>query len=357
MKTLRLLAGRKAYKKIKTNGLSQNDISAVFGASGAAKWLTIYGLDSTIFGRWLSASKQPIDLFGTSVGAFKLAAAAQSDSTKSMALLAEAYIEQHYVGRVTVQQVALETNRILNTFITSSAITNILKNKRYNFNCGAVICNGLLSSKNINIQKLAMAKAFLLSLAGRKQLRKTFHRAIFHTGRSQFDFLGYDGFTTQRILLNHENFRNAILASGSIPIVMPGVNSIEGGPSGIYRDGGILDYHPVPSNIALVNHGIVLYPHFYTFLKECWFDKFISHRRVTSSQLDNVLLIGPSDNFVASLPGRAIPDRKDFYTFKNNDYERISRWNTVKDRSLELGEEFLQLTSSGDIAERIELIN
>ena len=82
MKTLRLLAGRKAYKKIKTNGLSQNDISAVFGASGAAKWLTIYGLDSTIFGRWLSTSKQPIDLFGTSVGAFKLAAAKLPIGTK-----------------------------------------------------------------------------------------------------------------------------------------------------------------------------------------------------------------------------------------------------------------------------------
>ena len=318
--------------------------------------MTIYGLDLVLFSRWLLASKQPIDLFGTSVGAFKLAAAAQSDSAKAIALLADAYIEQHYTGRVTAQQVAVETNRILNAFITPSAVTDILHNKRYNFHCGAVLCNGLLSSDNINVQKLAMARAFLLSLAGRKRLQKTFQRAIFYTGRSKFDFSGYDGFATQRILLSHENFQNAILASGSIPVVMPGVSNIAGGPNGMYRDGGLLDYHPVPSNIALVDCGIVLYPHFYTFLKEGWFDKFIAHRQVAGSQLDNVLLIGPSDSFVASLPGGAIPDRKDFYTFKYNDCERVSRWNIVKHRSLALGEEFIQLASSGDIAERVELI-
>ena len=66
------------------------------------------------------------------------------------------------------------------------------------------------------------------------------------------------------------------------------------------------------------------------------------------------MLIGPSESFVKSLPGGAIPDRKDFYTFKGNDEERIRRWTIAKDRSCELGEEFMQLANSGDIAARVE---
>jgi hypothetical protein len=350
MTTLKILAGPKAYTQIKQNGLAPTDISAVFGASGAAKWLTIYGLDLAIFSQWLPASDQSIDLFGTSVGAFKLAAAAQTNSVRAMDLLADAYINQRYEGKVTARQVAIETSRILAAFLSPQTIDEILTNPRYNYHCGAVLCKGLLASDNVTVQKLAMGKAFLLSLIGRKALRNTFDRAVFYGGKPQFDLAGGDAYTTHKIALNSDNFRDAILASGSIPVVMPGVADVAGGPAGNYRDGGLLDYHPVPANIGDIDKGLVLYPHFYTEVKEGWFDKFSPKRVVSAQQLDNVVLIGPSDDFVKSLPGGAIPDRKDFYTFKGNDPERIRRWTIAKDRSGELGEEFMQLASSGDIA-------
>jgi len=50
---LEIRAGKSAFKHITENGLQPNDISYVFGASGAAKWLAIYGLDRAIFGQWL----------------------------------------------------------------------------------------------------------------------------------------------------------------------------------------------------------------------------------------------------------------------------------------------------------------
>lgn len=354
MTTLKILAGPKAYTQIKKNGLAPADISAVFGASGAAKWLTIYGLDSAIFSQWLANSEQVIDLFGTSVGAFKLAAASQADCTKALDLLADAYINQHYEGKVTAAQVAIETTRILNTFLSPQSIDEILTNSRYNYHCGAVLCKGLLASDNVNVQKLAMAKAFLLSLIGRNALCNTFDRAVFTSGKPQFDLSGLDAYATHKIVLTKDNFRDAILSSGSIPVVMPGVANVAGGPLGKYRDGGLLDYHPVPSNIGNIDKGLVLYPHFYTEVKEGWFDKFAPGRVVSAKQLDNIVLIGPSDDFVKSLPGGAIPDRKDFYTFKGNDEERIRRWTIAKDRSCELGEEFMQLANSGDIAAKVE---
>ena len=118
MTKLRILAGPSAYKQIQSKGLSPEDISAIFGASGAAKWLTIYGLDKAIFSKWLKPGDHLIDLYGTSVGAFKLAAAAQADPAHALSCLANAYIDQHYRGKVDAQQVATETGRILSAFLT-----------------------------------------------------------------------------------------------------------------------------------------------------------------------------------------------------------------------------------------------
>ena len=75
---------------------------------------------------------------------------------------------------------------------------------------------------------------------------------------------------------------------------------------------------------------------------------------MSAEQLDNTVLIGPSDEYVASLPGGKIPDRQDFYQFKNNDSERVSRWTAAKDRSSELGEAFIRLAESGDITSVVE---
>ena len=115
-----------------------------------------------------------------------------------------------------------------------------------------------------------------------------------------------------------------------------------------------MDYHAVPANVCRINQGLVLYPHFYTKLKAGWFDKFFPWRQASAEQLDNTIIIGPSDDFVHSLPEGRIPDRQDFERFKGNDQQRIRNWSEVKKRSLELGAEFLQLARTGDIAARVE---
>ena len=357
MKKIKILAGAQAYQHIQKNGLSPQDISAIFGASGAAKWLTIYGLDKAIFSEWLLNSHHSIDLFGTSVGAFKLAAAAQNNPAEAMTQLANAYIAQFYGDEISVDKVDIETRRILAAFLTEDSVSEVLSNTRFNYHCASVRCNGLLASSNVTLQKLAMIKTFFAALLSRENLRNTFERTVFYTGSPVNDFIGADQFTTRRVALSAESFIPAVLSSGSIPAVMSGVHDIAGAEPGVYRDGGLLDYHPLPSNMGEIKQGLVLYPHFYTHLTEGWFDKFTPWRKVGVEQIDNTVLIGPSDTFVASLPDGVIPDRHDFSRFKNNDAERVRRWTLVKDRSCELGEEFLRLTESGDIASVVEPLN
>jgi hypothetical protein len=52
-----------------------------------------------------------------------------------------------------------------------------------------------------------------------------------------------------------------------------------------------------------------------------------------------------------------IPDRRDFSKFQGDDAQRIRRWSQARDQSLLLGEEFLQLARTGDIAGRVELLS
>lgn len=48
-----------------------------------------------------------------------------------------------------------------------------------------------------------------------------------------------------------------------------------------------------------------------------------------AGNMENVVLVAPSDKFVLSLPMGKIPDRKDFYTFRGKDKERQDYWRTV----------------------------
>ncbi|MGD8690393.1 MAG: patatin-like phospholipase family protein, partial [Gammaproteobacteria bacterium] len=74
-------------------------------------------------------------------------------------------------------------------------------------------------------------------------------------------------------------------------------------------------------------------------------------RRV-GSDLDRVVLLAPSREFVATLPGGRIPDRDDFYRL--SEAERLRAWETVIEASRRLGDEFAELTVSGAIRERVQ---
>lgn len=342
-----LLAGPAAYRHILKNGLEPQQLATIFGASGAAKWLTIYGLDRAIFESWLPKADKSLHLLGTSIGAWKLAAAGQSRPGWALNELAEGYILQSYEEGITKQIVHRELIAILDRFLQQPQVDDLLTQNRFHYHCGVARCHGALSGDTGWPLARGMASAFARNLRGRSGLNGQFERVIFTDARAQPDVRSLDGIATETQTLNRNNLRDAVIASGSIPYVMAAKTAISGAPSGVYRDGGLIDYHPVPSNFW-AEPGLILYPHFYRWLLPGWYDKYLPSRRAKAQALDNVIMVVPTDAYVAQLPGGQIPDRKDFQRFKGNEAERQRRWRQVKDKSESLGAEFLAIAQSGD---------
>ena len=119
MAELIIAAGKTALAHIRKNGLTPDDISTIFGASGAAKWLAIAGLDHKVFARFMTqrTNKTPVDLFGTSVGAFKLAGAARQDADTTLKVMADAYIAQSYEGKIDLTSIDKQTDIVFEKFM------------------------------------------------------------------------------------------------------------------------------------------------------------------------------------------------------------------------------------------------
>ncbi|MBT8149305.1 MAG: patatin-like phospholipase family protein, partial [Pseudomonadales bacterium] len=219
MTPLTIQAGERAYARIQRDGLRTDDIAAVFGASGAAKWLGIYGLDSAIFSQWLRPATQRILLYGTSVGAFKLAAAAQADPAAAFKRLADSYIEQNYSEGLSPEAIASETERIIDTVLPPQAIADVLNSSKYIFSCAAVQCSGPLASAAPSQQRLGMLHAALRSILPRGRgaragvMQDAYKRVIFaHPDAATW----LHPTAGQLHNLCEQTFKPAILASGSL---------------------------------------------------------------------------------------------------------------------------------------------
>jgi len=154
--------------------------------------------------------------------------------------------------------------------------------------------------------------------------------------------------------LNEQNYRDAVMATSSIPLVMDGVPDITGAPKGMYRDGGFTDYH---FNSAFLGKGggrdddIILYPHYRERIIPGWFDKAWKGRGPSAEHYDRALVIAPSDEFAASLPYGKIPDRGDFTRL---DHEtRVAYWYHVLNETARLGDDLAALLSGDDLAARV----
>jgi predicted acylesterase/phospholipase RssA len=177
-------------------------------------------------------------------------------------------------------------------------------------------------------------------------------RVVFNHPGFDFRTVDFSGFPTRFVPLDSHNFQPALTASGAIPYVMEGVTDIAGAPAGMYRDGGILDYHPT-ATLSSEQKGLILYPHFYPWIIPGWFDKSNPARRLTGPVTDRMILVAPSEKFVSRLPFGRIPDRKDFIRFKGNDAARVSAWEKAADMSRTLGDLFLEVTQTGRIQEMV----
>ncbi|MBW1897236.1 MAG: patatin-like phospholipase family protein [Deltaproteobacteria bacterium] len=342
--------GRKAIGIVRDGGFDLSSVKVLAGASGAAKFLVLTGMDRVLMSLFKERAN-PLYLIGTSIGAFRMAAYCQRDPLEALGRLEREYIAQQYDSRPTRREVTGESRRILHAYIEDDEIEHILNHPFMRISFLANKCKGLLKSENLFLQGLGVALASGVNRLNRDGLGHFFERALFSASREDPPFASMNQFPMRIYRLTESNFKEALLSSGSIPLAMEGVSGIAGVP-GVFRDGGILDYHlDIP--FLPDEDGLVLYPHFYEHITPGWLDKSLN-RKPDEKNIENVVLVAPSNRFVESLPFGKIPDRQDFRTFFRKDKERMGYWKSVVQRNEALGDEFLEAIESGRIREIIK---
>jgi hypothetical protein len=213
----------------------------------------------------------------------------------------------------------------------------------------------LIGSTRKVVQGIGLAGAVLANLARRGWLKYFFERTLFYDRRDIPPFFSMNDFPTRTVPLSSANLPQAIVASGSIPLVMEAVANIPGAGPGAYLDGGIVDYHiDIDYTGDRDDDRLVLFPHYTDRIVPGWLDKKLTWRVPLPARTENLVLLAPSRDFVAALPYGKIPDRDDFYRLFRRDDERIAYWYKTAAESRRLGDEFVEAVESGRIREKVK---
>lgn len=352
MAPLSFYAGKKALATIQAQGITPSMFSAFLGASGGPKWFVLTGLDKVIFNEFMHKSDSHVDIIGSSVGAFRSACFAQKDPKAAITRLADGYSTTVYSEKPTVKEITSKGVFLLNQMMGENGIADALNTDKKSIHIVVARCHGLTAFESKIKQFAGLALAAGRNAISRRNLEKSFSRVIISSNVNGFEFSEKIPIKTENGILTQENFLDSLMASGSIPAVIEGVTSIAGLKKGMFRDGGIIDYH---FDMKINTPGLVLYPHFYCTPTPGWFDKSIRARSCHPDSYDNVLLVAPSPEFVSKLPYAKIPDRKDFEEIPAQ--ERISYWTRVISESDRLAEHFLSVVNHEDPAQFIKPIN
>lgn len=347
---LEIYAGKNALKTIQEQGFKQELFTHMLGASGGPKWFTLFGLDKYLFGEFFKNRDRELNLIGSSAGAFRFGALAQNNPVDAITRLAKTYSETVYSANADAKEVTSKAIELLDEVYGSNGIEEIVNNEIFKAHFVVARCKGLTACEHKLLQFTGLLTSIILNRLDRGLLNNQYQRFVFHQRSSHLRVNDNHNFGTCYQSLTQENLKQALLASGSIPMVMEGVQNICGSPKGTYRDGGIIDYH---FDVELVGQqGLTLYPHFNNQPKAGWFDKNIK-RTVSKDHYENVVMLVPSAAFVNSLPFQKIPDRKDFTEMEASN--RIKYWQTVLYRTEELAESFDTFLDNADYSSIITI--
>lgn len=346
--TIRL--GARARQRIAADGLRASDIAIVPAAAGGPKGLILNGLDCWMFGSWLKQAPRQRRLVGASIGAWRMAAATFDDPVAAHRRLARLYAAQRYPAKVDAAYVSRTCRALLDEVLDGRA-AEALSHPGHHLSVLAVRGAGALA--RTGGARWREVAGFLAAAANnavsRSRLAGSMERVVFHDRRDEGRWLrdGFDAFAQHFVDLSEANLRDALLASGSIPLVLEAVSGIAGAPDGVYWDGGLIDYHlHLPYRR---DPGLVLYPHFADHIVPGWLDKSLPWRRARDAQLENVILVAPSPSFIASLPNGKLPDRRDFQFYGQDHAARTRDWNRAVAESERLAEAFARWSERPDL--------
>ncbi len=343
-RALAVFAGREAARRLAEGGWKPELFSLLMGASGGPKWFVLSQLDRLLFGDFLQRGTAPLSVIGSSIGSWRHVCLTAADPAAAVARLEQLYIRQRYSERPTPAEVSAAGLKTLELLLQEDGERRLLQHPRITTHLVTARARGPAGSDSGPLLATGLGLAALGNAVSRRLLQAHFQRVVFHSGAAPDPGLHLDDFNTAFCPLAPDNLRAALHASGSIPFVLTGERDIPGAPPGQYWDGGIVDYHFDPRQYA--GEGMILYPHFSAAVVPGWFDKFLPWRRVDVGELERLVLLCPTPEFVASLPHGKIPDRRDFTRFGDDDREAY--WQACVDRGLVLAEEFAALIAARD---------
>ncbi|MEN6332436.1 MAG: hypothetical protein ABFD57_10650 [Smithella sp.] len=353
MSQLRIKAGKRAYEIIKDGGFNYDSISTYFGPAVGPRWLVSSGFDLTLINENILGRKRIVHLIGSSAGAWRFAAWLQPAAPLCYQKLLDAYIDVKFTKADTPATVLEKLTAIINSYVEDDALPFALAHKKYRLSVITARARNLVASENTWLQKTGLAAGFLLNFFSRNNIYRFADRVVFYQGAKPPAFCLHPRFRGSFVRINEINFKHAVMASGAVPLVVAGVRDIYDAPCGVYRDGGLIDYH-LTHQFAAAENDIVLFFHHEERIIPGWLDKKFLRRVPGAETLSNVLMIFPSPGFVEKLPGKKIPDRTDFLTYIDDQETRIKNWRRAVELSAPLGEEFLELAASGKIRDVVE---
>jgi hypothetical protein len=352
---IRVRAGKKAYELIRSGGFSLDRIATYFGPAGGPRWLISTGFDLTLLREGLLGRRQPLWLVGSSAGALRMAAWLQPEAGKSYRALMEAYIVTSYGRNATPETIRRSLIDIIDSYIDDDALSFALACKTYRLAILTARSKNLAGFEQPWLERIEVMLAFLANALHPALIHRFFERVVFYYGVQPPDFCLRKGFRGRCFPLSEINFKSALIASGAIPMVISGVRDIFRAPDGIYRDGGLTDYH-INQDYATRSGGLTLFFHHQERIVPNWMDKRLRKRRPPEAFLDSVVMVYPTEGFVERLPNGRIPDRTDFVTYIDDPTTRIANWRRSVELAEPLGEEFLEMIESGRLKDEVEEI-
>ncbi|MDH5675962.1 MAG: hypothetical protein OEZ06_27810 [Myxococcales bacterium] len=347
-------AGPRALQTLRQQGLSADTLRALIAPAAGPKWLAVAGMDRALMASGLlSERRRPLLLLGASAGAWRSMALCARDPQATHRALAHGYIRQRFARDVGNDEVSAAYRELLAEVFPDSDAEHALGHAELELAVIAVRARGATGSASRPLQMLGMGAAAALNLLGSRAAGLFFERTLFHRRQGSAAHPLLQPLTAARVQLEGDNIRQALLASGTVPLYMAPVRDIAGAPTGGYIDGGITDYH-INQPLGTGGDGVALLFLHQRRLSPTWFDKQLPFRRPRAPWLEDLLLVHPSDAWISSLPGGRVPTRDDFLDFVDAPEERIERWTQALGQSEALGEQLLEDLQSGRFVDRLQ---
>jgi len=346
-------AGKRVYAMIRDGGFTMDQIATYVGPGVGPRWLVANGFDVTLLKEKILGRQRPVLLAGSSAGALRFAAWVQPEAAMCYQQLIERYIAMTFDRGTTPDTVRAAITDVINSYIDDDAISFALSHAPYRLAITTARSRHLAASDIDWVQRMGLLLCFFCNAVNTAWMSLCFERVVFYNSPIPPRFCLREDFRGTAVSLNDINFKHVLAASAAIPLVMRGIRDIFGAPRGVYRDGGMVDYHMNQRYGENGDEATLLFHH-QERIVPVWMDKRLKHRGLRSSDLENVLMVYPSEELIRKMPGEKVPDREDFSLFVDSPATRKARWWRAVELSSHLGEEFLELVQSGRIRKCIQ---